>query len=574
MKSPRKGRIAAASGLLLGLWLAVGSGRGQEPPSPYNPQLPPAESTATPDKGEGPKRSGELQQTTDGKEKKDGDKKQPESPWAKVPPVKPMPRLGYFLVPPSGPGYYSFLDVLQGNYRQNPPNFPYPPFAIMANSFFDADFRYLDKSDNKQHDFFDCLKRIHPTCDWMFTTGGEFRLRYNNEVNARLTGNNNQYDLLRTRVYGDLWYRDEFRLYVEYIDAQSLFQDLAPLPIDVNHSDFLNAFVDVKLTEYEGKPVYVRGGRQELLYGSQRLISPLDWVNTRRTFQGVKVFRQGEKWDVDAFWVQPVTISPGHLDSVDDKLNFTGLWTTYRPRAGHFIDLYYLNLDRSGPADLLQYQVPGAFNTVAPGHFNISTLGSRYAGDYQKRLLWDFEGMLQFGTYLNQNDFAAAYTTGMGYRFADLPATPQLWVYYDYASGDNNPGQGNSRGTFNQLFSFGHYYFGFLDLVGRQNIEDFNMQLSFYPAKWVTVATQYHRFRLAEERDALYTAGGVPIRRDPSGLAGTDVGREIDFITNFHLSPHQDLLVGYSKLFAGDFLKRTGNPDSPEFFYLQYNYRW
>ena len=65
---------------------------------------------------------------------------------------------------------------------------------------------------------------------------------------------------------------------------------LTPLPTDVNHTDMLNLFADVKMATIKDGPAYIRVGRQELLYGSQRLISTLDWVNTRRTFQGVKAF--------------------------------------------------------------------------------------------------------------------------------------------------------------------------------------------------------------------------------------------------------------------------------------------
>src|SRR5262249_46388935 len=84
--------------------------------------------------------------------------------WTKVPPIEVMPRPGNFVIypyPPTGPGYYSLRDLLEGNYRQKPPVFPYPPFAITANSTFNYDFRYLDKPDNTQHDLFDPLKRIH-----------------------------------------------------------------------------------------------------------------------------------------------------------------------------------------------------------------------------------------------------------------------------------------------------------------------------------------------------------------------------------------------------------------------------
>ena len=70
--------------------------------------------------------------------------------------------------------------------------------------------------------------------------------------------------------------------------------------------DFLNLFVDVKVAEVDGQPVYVRAGRQEILLGSQRLVTSLEWANTRRTFDGAKIFYRSKDWDVDGFWTQPV----------------------------------------------------------------------------------------------------------------------------------------------------------------------------------------------------------------------------------------------------------------------------
>ncbi len=496
------------------------------------------------------------------------------SVWDNVPPVRPVPRLGAFSIPPTGCGYYSALDFVLGTVRKEPPKYPYPPTSYMAGSFFDADYRYLNKPDNQQTDSFDFLKRRHLGCDWMVTSGGEARYRFMNEVNARFTGQNNDYDLFRTRVYGDLWYRDQFRVYAEFLYADNRGQELTPLGIDANRGDLLNLFVDVKVGEVDGKPVYVRAGRQELLLGSERLISPLDWANTRRTFEGVRGMYQGEKFDVDLFWAKPVAVSPNDFDSVDDALNFTGLWTTYRPQKGHTIDVYALNLDRSRPSLPGEDQVPGSANVATPTHFNITTLGTRYAGDRDGRLTWDFEGMLQVGSRGNQDLFAQAATAGVGYRFPDVAWTPHVWAYYDFASGDSEAGTGGTANTFNQLFPFGHYYLGFLDQVGRQNIQDLNLHLNYYPTRWVTGVIQYHRYWLAEAQDALYNAGGRVVRQDPTGRAGRDVGQEIDVFWNIHVTAHQDLWVGYSKLFAGDFIERTGSSDSPELFYLQYSFRW
>ncbi len=44
--------------------------------------------------------------------------------WKRVPNARPLPWLGGFIIPPSGPGYYSFFDWLRGEYREQPPKYP------------------------------------------------------------------------------------------------------------------------------------------------------------------------------------------------------------------------------------------------------------------------------------------------------------------------------------------------------------------------------------------------------------------------------------------------------------------
>ena len=95
----------------------------------------------------------------------------------------------------------------------------------------------------------------------------------------------------------------------------------------------------------------------------------------------------------------------------------------------------------------------------------------------------------------------------------------------------------------------------------------------------LTVWLQYHRFWLADGRDALYNTAGNVSRLNANGAAGNSVGRELDATLNFHLTKQSDILVGYNYLFAGDFLRRTAAPgqtggyDASTFF-LQYNFRW
>ncbi|HEY7329769.1 MAG TPA: alginate export family protein [Gemmataceae bacterium] len=486
--------------------------------------------------------------------------------WTRVPNAQPFPPLGNTIIPPRGPGYFTLWELLSGDRREKPPIFAYPRFAIIPWSFYNADWRYLDTADSSDRDLFDFLKRIRLGDDFMFTTGGEWRGRYANEVDSRLSGTDNTYYLSRTRVYGDFWYRDLFRIYGELISAQSFDQDLPPQPIDQYNPNFLNLFADARLAWIYDQPLWLRGGRQELLYGSERLISPLDWANTRRTFQGAKLFWQNEKFSLDGFVVQPVVASANSFASVNWQQVFSGVWGTYRPMRGEIVDLYYL--------DLQDLNLIYSGQNGVKGPQNVSTVGSRWYGN-KNDWLWDAEGMIQFGRYSNQGIMANAYTMGGGHFFSKWFLNPSIWVYYDHASGQPGPpGTTGVHQTFNQLFPFGHYYFGMMDLVGRQNINDFHVDLAIYPVKWWTVWGQYHVLRLDSPFDALYNSAGVATLSDPTGKAGINVGEILTVINNFTIDLHSNIFVQYSHLYAGDFIHKAGNGRSPDELYLMYSFRW
>ncbi|MGB7342665.1 MAG: alginate export family protein [Pirellulaceae bacterium] len=484
--------------------------------------------------------------------------------WEKTPgSYRIFPRPGNFPIPPTGCGYYSLADQLQGNQRPKPQPSGYAPFALMAPSFYEANFTYLESVPVQDQNLVERMKRIPLNDCWTFSTGGQYWARYMNEQNSRLTDSDNDYTLMRTRVYGDLLYGDNLRLFGEFIWADSLGEELDPLPIDVNRGDILNMFIEANLFDYEGHSVYARVGRQELLLGSQRLVSTLDWANTRRTFDGVRIFRQGDKVDFDLFYTKFVPAQASEFDTADNRRDFAGAWLTYRPKKGHFADFYYLYADDTN--DVVQQGI-----TRAPNESH--TFGSRYAGD-DDGFLWDFEGALQFGDQGNQDLFAGMASAGLGRKLSGAPMNATAWVCYDYASGGQSD-NGETSNTFNQLYPFGHYYLGWADQVARQNIHDVNAHLYFYPQNWMTVWMQYHHFWLDDATDALYNAGGVARRRDATGAAGKNVGDEIDIVMNFHLNRYSDVMVGYSHLIGDDFLKDTAGPDESGLTHVMFQTKW
>ncbi|HUY35487.1 MAG TPA: alginate export family protein [Pirellulales bacterium] len=464
-----------------------------------------------------------------------------------------------------------------------------PATTAYKGVYYDNDFSYLNDPENQDVYLGDLLKQIKTTPNSVLDMGGEYRMRDHHEFNFRnsgpvgsnLKGLSDDFLLQRERLYVNWRYGKRFRFYGEAINATSSFQRYTPRNIEVNPWDALNLFVDGQLLDGARGELWGRGGRQELLYGAQRLISPLDWVNTRRTFDGGKMFWKGDEWNIDAFWTEPVL--PGQhilgstgpttgritheFDHPDSGQMFAGTYATYKGIKDHALDYFYLLY--------LEDKAPNIENAIFAKNFVANTFGTRFFGR-QGSWLYEIEGGYQFGTWGNGIQSSGYYVLGGGYELSERPWKPTLWTYYDWASGNRNPNSAN-HGTFIQMFPFAHKYFGFMDLVARQNIRDLNFQLTATPNNKTTLLAWYHIFELDQARDSLYNSQGLAIRTDPTGKSGRNVGQEIDATVQYQINPRADVLIGYSHFFAGSFVKNTnpvGVSGNADFYYSQWSYRF
>lgn len=408
----------------------------------------------------------------------------------------------------------------------------------------------------------DSLKQIDIAPAITLSLGGEMRLRYHNENNigsSRLDGRDDEFALTRVRAYADIQITDYFRGYVEMIDARKSGGALPPRGIEVVRTNVLNGFGEFHAPVANGRAM-VRAGRQELLFGAQRLISPLEWGNTRRSFDGFRASYESERFAIDGWFVNPRAISD-RSSSRNSKIDFSGLYGQYFGLPGHAVEVYALHLDVDDPL-ALQSQ--------------FWTVGGRVA-DQKGLVNWEVEAARQTGNNEDGDISAWMLTISAGLDFSQsLPFSPQVSVAYDRASGDGDDTDGKAQ-TFNQLFPLGHAYLGSMDLIGRQNIEAFSAKLSAKPHKRITTALTFHDFNLSKATDALYNAGGAAIRRDATGAAGTNVGQELDATITYTPSRWYNLQLGYGRFWAGRFVKETngtGVSGNADFFYLQSTIRF
>ena len=425
--------------------------------------------------------------------------------------------------------------------------------------FYDNDFKYIDNPLYDDWFLGDSLKRMD-VGRAKVDIGGQFRVRFHDEHNMRsfgLAGVDDTFVLTRTRLFANVELGDELRIYAEGLDAQSHYEHRAPRSIEENRFEMLNLFADVLLFETGRGKLTFRGGRQELLYGAERLVSPLDWANTRRTFEGYKTMWVGEDWKIDSFYTRPVLVNPQQFDSPTYQQQFFGTYATYKKIENQTIDLYWLSYN----------------NDLPPNHFRYQTLGTRWLGS-RDRWLWETEAGTQFGENTTGTDHSAMYATvGLGRKNEDRDWKPTLWAYYDYASGGAVRGAGQGM---NHLFPLAHKYLGFMDLYGRSNIESPNVQLTLQPHEKVKLLFWYYYFFLEDKRDTPYNINMTAFNPNNTP-ASRDLGHEIDFTATYTLNPRMDILFGYSHFFAGKYYKYTpglANRADGDFLYTQFQWNY
>ena len=447
-----------------------------------------------------------------------------------------------------------------GNKAPSKPATANPCATAFKSVFYDNDFSYLDDSEYQGHCLGDCWKLMPAgRCGEYGTVdvGGQTRLRYHHEVGMgqdvsgpgvlRFEDTVHDIMLSRVRLYTNWKANDFTRVYVEGIFADVTDDDgtYQPRPIDRNFGDFLNAFIDY--SPQDGTTLRV--GRQELIYGAERLISPLDWANTRRTFEGVKLMVAEGDWKVDGFYTHYVPVIPNELDRADYQQSFYGVYSTYAGWENDSVDLYYIGYDNNHD------------DSPITSDFSLSTFGSRLYGN-RGNWLYEMEGGVQIGRQsgLGLDQDAGFGTAGIGRKMPENPWAPTIWFYYDYASG-NFPGGDFNR--FNQLFPLAHKYFGFIDAVQRSNIESPNVQLTMKPHKRWDLLMWYWYFMANSGTDIVPSIGGTPTQ----SLSRTHFGDELDLLAKYSFSPRSNVLFGYSHFWRGN---KILAPEDADFFYTQW----
>ena len=307
--------------------------------------------------------------------------------------------------------------------------------------------------------------------------------------------------------------------------------------------DMRMAFADVGTAQSR---VAFRVGRQELVYGEQRLVGHVSWLNAARTFDAAKLTIRGKRASLDVFGASVVRILEDEFDKSGAGNRFAGAYATVPalvPAAS------------VEPYAFWKRDVNLLTETATRGTLSLATLGVRWVGKLPGGFEYNTDTAVQAGS-LGSDDVSA----WAGHYMMRTPASGSLGFRtsgeFNYASGDEDPADA-TRGTFDQLYPTPHDKYGLADQVGWRNIRHLRAGIELIPLKGVPVAANYHSWWLNEKRDGLYAAGGALLARVPAGATSAHVGQELDIQATKALTPQLVVGAGYAHIFTGAFLKQA-----------------
>jgi hypothetical protein len=345
----------------------------------------------------------------------------------------------------------------------------------------------------------------------------------------------------------DIHYGKHIRTFVDLKSGLNSYRFGGPRPIDEKKLDFQAAFLQIGTSEGQ-RFINLRVGRQELEYGSGRLVDIREGPNVRLSFDGFMVKSKFDQWSIDGFAMRPDLDKPGFFDNAPNhQVGFWGVYVTRSLPNRTTLELYYLGLDRKeatfqrGTAQEVRHSLGGRISrpiaTERPG--------------------WDFddEALWQFGTFGSDDIQAWTVATETGYRIPTIPLKPRFSVKADISSGDHP--NSNTLGTFNPLFPKGDY-FGVLATTGPGpiNFIDVHPHVETTLPHDVSVSFDWIVQWRESLDDGVYSVPGFLIRAADGSRArfvGHRPGTQIRWQVNRHLWFQGD----YGIFYAGRFLKET-----------------
>ena len=450
--------------------------------------------------------------------------------------------------------------------------------------------------------------------------GGELRIRAESWLNQDFSDDKNSYDSTDCSLYGSgcdqrafigqrarLWGMakptddttikltiQDTRYWGEY--GQRAYNNGGPSLTDEweNVTDLHEAWLQID--NFFNTGVAFKIGRQELVYGDQRLVGNFGWSNYGRSFDAAKFMYGSDQFDVD-FWYSKISDSTaaqfeypfGPANSAaDEDQDFYGIYGTLKTIPNNTLDLYVMYLRDGSPFLFVENPDTPSLGTpnITMEEQNLWTYGARLKGDvagvdYTVEVPFQTGEITDKAALGTDYDISAwAWAARAGYTIPNAPVGLRIGAEYVFAQGDDDDSDGDIN-TFSNLFPTNHSHMGFMDQQGWRNVKAWNVNVAAKPVDKLSARLDYWDFRLDETADAWYGAGAW--MNQPTGMRSActgaspscdeHVGSEVDLTLNYAYNKAVGIQAGVSRFFVGDFIEDalgTSDVDDMDWAYLQF----
>jgi len=375
------------------------------------------------------------------------------------------------------------------------------------------------------------------------SAGGEVREQYErfaHEEWGSETPDGSGYWLQRYMFHVDAQVWRRLRAFVEVKSGIEVGRAGGPRPPDEDTLDLHQGFLDLWFG-----PATIRLGRQELAFGTERLISVREGPNVRQTFDGADLVLQYGRWRVDGFGARYVETDTGVFDDSSNTGRIVwGIYAVRGPGAAgtRGIDLYYLGYRRN------EASFDQGTDREVRHSWGVRAWRESASVDY------NMEASLQTGTFGQSRIRSWTVASDTGYR--PVPSV-RFGVRANVTSGDADRGD-DRLGTFNPLFPRGDY-FGLVSPLAPSNHLDMHPQVTVHVRADLVIKATWLFFWREESGDGLYGIPGNLLRSGKGTherFVGQSPGLEVEWQTTKSLS-----FTGDFALFtAGPFIRESGPP--------------
>ncbi|WP_431294538.1 alginate export family protein [Pedobacter sp. P26] len=427
---------------------------------------------------------------------------------------------------------------------------------------YDEDYSNLKDSDRNLYNTLKFLplsknKKVY------LSFGGEIREEYGGKINEdwiKDQGFNYSF-LQRYSLYADLNIGERLRFFAQVNSALENGSKYGPSPVDEDQLAVQNLFAEYRILKDSSNKLAIRVGRQEINYGSGRLISVREGTTVRQYFTGAKLMYATPRFSLDAFVLEADEVNFGVFDNrLSHQANLWGAYSNLNIQKGGNFDFYYLGIRRDN-AEFEEGIAQEARHTLATRYW-------KSGGGF----IYNIEAAYQFGKFGNGHINAWTMALEFGYTFEKTKFKPSFNLRNDYISGDQKAGDRKLQ-TFNPLYPKGGY-FGFNPLIGPSNLIDLHPYLTLSLTDKLSVQADVvfnWRYSL---NDGIYRPGGnFNTAGSLSGhrFIGTTYLLSADYKINNNLS----LSCGGQYFRVGDFIKDIVPLwDNSKFFNAQVSYKF